>query len=130
MTDFIAAAPPQSEEPPFQVRLVFAGGDAPPVPADWVPGLQSDGATYYFLQPIAAQEWDISHELGAYPGITVQVSAGLEMLGTVDHLTANTLKVTFSEPVEGYALLVVESDLSDREVLPPYGPASPLGPAV
>ena len=127
MTDFIAAAPPQAETPPFQVRLVFAGADAPPL--DWQTGRQN-AQTYFFKQPTALQEWVVVHGLGFYPSVTVQVSGGIEMLGTVDHPSKNETIITFSEPVQGYAVLVVEDNLSDREVLPPYGPSSPLGPAV
>lgn len=62
-------------------------------------------ATYTHDQASAASVWTITHNLGAKPSVTVVDTADQVCIGTVEYLSLNTVRVTFSAPFSGKAYL-------------------------
>jgi hypothetical protein len=66
-----------------------------------------DGAPYYeHLQPVPAAVWNVIHNLGRMPSVTVTTSAGDVVVGHVQHIDSTTLTITFSAAFAGRAYLV------------------------
>lgn len=65
----------------------------------------SNGAGYDFTQSTPSDTWTVAHNLGFRPSVATYTSGGLEMLGTVQHLSADVLQISFSTPVAGTARL-------------------------
>ena len=49
--------------------------------------------------------WDITHNLGKYPSVTIVDSAGSVVVGDITYVSENNLKVTFSAAFGGTAYL-------------------------
>jgi len=63
------------------------------------------GSTYTFLQPTAATEWNIEHNLNRFPSVTVVDSAGNLAVGGVTYVDANNIDLYFSAAFAGTAYL-------------------------
>lgn len=61
-------------------------------------------AKSYHISP-AQSVWLITHDLGFNPNVTTTNDAGEEIVGLVEYLSDNTLQITFSEAVSGWAYL-------------------------
>jgi hypothetical protein len=62
--------------------------------------------SFHFSQGIASATWDIVHNLGFKPNVTVEDSAHTVIEGAgIDHIDANHLTLTFSAPFSGDAYL-------------------------
>ena len=61
--------------------------------------------TTVHTQAVAASTWTISHNLDDFPSITTVGNSYNAVLGTVQYVDANTVEVTFSSAVSGYAFL-------------------------
>src|SRR4051794_35319013 len=70
----------------------------------WVPGAVTP-ATYVFTQGSPSASWTITHNLGYYPAVTVVDSSGNEVEGSVQYLSINQVRVTFSAAFSGSAYL-------------------------
>lgn len=53
----------------------------------------------------AQSVWLFSHNLGFNPNVTTTNEIGEEIVGLVDYVDSNTIQITFSEPVTGWAYL-------------------------
>lgn len=85
----------------------------------WIP-LTQEQNTYNHIQPVAAKEWIISHNLGAARPI-VQVYDGTGDVvnpSSIESLDINTTKVTFSDELDGEAVLM--HGLQDGAPKPAY----------
>lgn len=60
-------------------------------------------ATYVYFQLTPAAEWRIPHPLGKHPSVTVQDSAGRQVVGEVQYVTDDLVVVTFRAPFSGRA---------------------------
>jgi len=60
---------------------------------------------YLHLQNIASNEWIINHNLDKYPSVTVIDSAGSEVIGEVEYMDLNNLKIKFAGSFSGKATL-------------------------
>jgi hypothetical protein len=60
---------------------------------------------YHHKQNASTDVWEIGHGLGFYPNVTVMDSGGSQIEGELEHLSKNTLRVTFSAPISGDAYL-------------------------
>lgn len=60
---------------------------------------------YVFNQGVASSVWNITHNLGKFPSVTVVDSSGREVIGDVQHLTINTLTINFSSGFAGKAYM-------------------------
>lgn len=72
--------------------------------ADFVKALLQD-ATFIFEQEIATNEWIVNHELNKYPAVTVVDSGDNVVIGDVQYLNANSLKISFTAVFSGRAYL-------------------------
>lgn len=61
--------------------------------------------TYEHTQDIASDEWIIDHNTGQYPSVTIVDTNNVVVIGTIQYITLNRVKVTFAEPVAGKAYL-------------------------
>ncbi len=85
------------------VKLRHVGvGFAPPA----LPGNSGAGDLHYtHNQGAAADVWNITHNLGKRPSVTVQDSANDEVEGNVGYTDLNHLTITFSAAFSGVAYL-------------------------
>ena len=83
--------------------LTFVG----PNPNDvaWASDAGAGDRHYTHSQGTAATVWNVTHNLGKYPSVTVLDSAREEIEGQVDHLDVNHLNISFSGAVSGSASL-------------------------
>lgn len=61
--------------------------------------------TYIHEQTLESDEWIIDHNTGHYPCVTLVDTDNIVMDGTVQYLSLNRVKVTFTQPVKGFAYL-------------------------
>ena len=61
--------------------------------------------TYTHNQRSASASWVITHNLGKYPSVAVQDSAGTDVVGEVEYNTTQKLTITFSSAFSGTAYL-------------------------
>lgn len=62
-------------------------------------------ARYVHTQLAPAAQWDIAHGLGKRPVVAVVDSAGSVVVGNVQHVDANHVRLTFAAPFAGVAYL-------------------------
>jgi hypothetical protein len=67
--------------------------------------LLEDGGTYTQCFEVASDEWIITHGLGSYPSVTVVDSANTTVVGNVEHISTQQLKITFNASFSGCAFL-------------------------
>ena len=60
---------------------------------------------YTHNQIASADTWEIEHNLGKFPSVTVIDSAGSVVVGDVFYVNENNLRVKFSSGFSGKALL-------------------------
>lgn len=60
---------------------------------------------YLFIQNQVLDEWIIEHNLDKYPSVTVIDSAENEVVGEVEYLDKNRLKIKFASGFSGKATL-------------------------
>lgn len=65
----------------------------------------SGAGGYIYTQSSASAEWDIQHDLGAFPSVTVVDSANSVVVGDIQYINDNRLIVTFTAPFSGKAYL-------------------------
>lgn len=61
--------------------------------------------TYLHIQGVAADEWIINHNLNKYPSVSVIDSAKNEVIGEVEYIDTNNLKLKFVGSFSGKATL-------------------------
>jgi hypothetical protein len=61
--------------------------------------------SYTHTQGIESAEWEITHNLGFYPSVTVFLSTGDTVEGLIEHSNTNSLTITFSAAISGTAYL-------------------------
>lgn len=64
-----------------------------------------DRNTYVHNQNVPSAVWNITHNLGSYPSVTVIDSAGTTVVGDVLYVSANAITITFSGSFSGQAFL-------------------------
>lgn len=80
------------------------GPPGPPGPAgELVSG--SGDLHYEHTQAVPSTTWDITHNLHKRPAVLVEDSAGDEVEGQIDFVTADRLVITFSAAFSGRAIL-------------------------
>lgn len=68
-------------------------------------GESADAVSYRHIQSVASNSWEINHNLGWYPNITVVDSAGSVVEGEIDYVSENNLTLSFSSSFSGIAYL-------------------------
>lgn len=61
--------------------------------------------TFNFVQGVAATTWAINHNLGKFPSVNVFDSAETPLIGQIEHLDNNNLKINFNKSISGKAYL-------------------------
>ena len=69
------------------------------------PSAGNPHGTYTYTQTSAAAIWTITHNLNCYPAVTIVDSAGTVVLGEIEYLTSNIVRVTFTAAFAGKAYL-------------------------
>ena len=68
--------------------------------------LTSQGApTFIFEQAVAATTWDINHNLGKFPSVTVINNNNIVINGEVTYIDNNNVQLNFSAGFSGKAYL-------------------------
>lgn len=62
-------------------------------------------ANYLHDQGIPSNVWTVVHNLGKYPSVTVIDTAGTDVLGEVEYININTVKIYFKNAFSGKAAL-------------------------
>lgn len=65
----------------------------------------SNGAGFDYTQGAASDLWTVAHNLGFRPSVSTFTVGGVEMVGSVQHLSADVLQIGFNTPVAGFARL-------------------------
>lgn len=60
---------------------------------------------YEHNQTSASALWNVTHNLGKYPSVTVVDSGNSVVVGQIDHLSTNTLRISFRASFSGKAYL-------------------------
>lgn len=85
---------------------VASSGPQGPTGATGATGPKGDsGGSYTHEQQVESSQWNITHNLGYRPSVTVQDYGKIVIEGELDHLDANNLKIIFSSAISGYAYL-------------------------
>ena len=87
----------QTDAPTVNVKIANTGPQGPAGPSQVV--------AYHYVQNSTSDIWVINHNLGFYPNVTVQNSAGETCEGEIVYSTANSLIITFSSAFSGEAYL-------------------------
>lgn len=61
--------------------------------------------TFTFTQSSSSSTWDITHNLNKFPSVSVVDSAKSVVVGSVQYINENELRITFSAPFSGYAYM-------------------------
>ena len=61
--------------------------------------------TYVFEQTVASAEWDITHNLGKRPSVTIVDSAGTVVVGDIRYLSDDRVILSFAGAFSGTAYL-------------------------
>jgi len=61
--------------------------------------------SHIHTQSLALSEWTIVHNLGKYPSVSIVDSSNAEVIGEVEHIDSNSLKVKFSAAFSGKAYI-------------------------
>lgn len=59
--------------------------------------------TFHYTQSTSSDTWLVTHNLGKYPSVTIQDSAGSTVEGEIQYIDLNNLKINFSAPFGGFA---------------------------
>ena len=67
----------------------------------------SPSADKYFAyeQSTASDTWTIHHNLNKFPSVSIVDTANTQVVGEVEYLDTNTVRITFNAPFGGYAYL-------------------------
>ncbi len=61
--------------------------------------------TYIHTQMVPQSIWIISHNLDRYPSVTIVDSAGTVVIGDMEYVTSNEIRVSFTSEFSGKAYL-------------------------
>ena len=67
--------------------------------------LDFEDKTYTHIQASALATWDIVHNLGKMPSITIINSANELSFGNIEYIDNNRLRINFSAAISGKAIL-------------------------
>lgn len=63
----------------------------------------SNDAHFEYIQSNASDQWDITHNLGKKPAVSVHDSNGYEVIAIVHHMSLNRVIIEFKVPTFGRA---------------------------
>lgn len=65
----------------------------------------NNNSSFEFTQQTAATVWNISHNMGLKPNVKIEDLQGNDIVGVVDYIDNNTVRITFNQAVAGKAYL-------------------------
>jgi len=68
-------------------------------------GLKWASRTYTFTQTVSTATWSITHNIGAFPSVTVIDSVGNRVIGDITYTDDRSLTLTFKQAFKGKAYL-------------------------
>jgi len=68
-------------------------------------GLKWASRTYTFNQTVSTATWNITHNIGAFPSVTVIDSVGNRVIGDITYIDDRSLTLTFKTAFKGKAYL-------------------------
>lgn len=68
-------------------------------------GVGSGDKNYVHTQMTSQSIWVITHNLSKNPSVTILTNDDEEVFGNVEYLNSNSLKISFSVPFSGKAIL-------------------------
>lgn len=90
-----------------EAYLTDAAGVAKAVGNSAMIAALAGGATFHeHVQSAAATLWTINHNLGREPTVSVKTTGGAEVEADVVHISANQVRIQFSQPLAGRAYCV------------------------
>ena len=98
----IAAAAPQGAKGPK--GDTGSQGETGPQGPQGAPG-DPEKISFTFEQQANSDVWTINHNLGYRPAALIQNYSGTTIEGSLQHQNINTLIISFSAPISGYAYL-------------------------
>jgi hypothetical protein len=69
------------------------------------PGGGGSDANFVFTQVSALATWNITHNLGKFPSVTIVDSSNNQVFADVQHTDVNSLVIQFATPFAGKAIL-------------------------
>lgn len=74
--------------------------------AEWLESLKGTGGDKHYIhnQEVSSDTWEVTHELGKEPAVTVVDSAGTEVIGEVEYVSLNKCILRFQAPFSGKAI--------------------------
>lgn len=60
--------------------------------------------SYMHNQTVAASTWNVAHNLGYFPHVTIIMDDGTEVVADIDHADVNNVVITFPTPYTGKAV--------------------------
>lgn len=63
-------------------------------------GLGSD-KNFIFIQAVASTTWDVTHNMGKFPAVSIIDSLNREVEGEIEHITVNRYIATFNAAISG-----------------------------
>ncbi len=88
----------------FDVELLTDSPTVEIIPIGFI-GPPGPTSGFSYEQTTASSTWTIAHNLGYRPSVGCFTTGGQSLVGTVTHLSENTLTVTFAVPIAGVARL-------------------------
>ena len=79
--------------------------DATYIFSEFTRPISDDNKTFVFNQPVAAATWNVEHNLGKFPAVTVTLSTGQQGYTDVTYIDENNLTITFASAESGKAYL-------------------------
>ena len=104
-----APAAEDGDDGDFYIDLDTYDFYGPKLAGSWGSGVSlvgppgSGDLSYAHIQGSAAATWNVTHNLGRYPSVVITDSAGNVVHGNIEHLNANTTRLTFSAGFAGRA---------------------------
>lgn len=74
--------------------------------AEWLESLKGTGGDKHYIhnQEVSSDTWEVTHNLGKEPAVTVVDSAGTEVIGEVEYVGLNKCILRFQAPFSGKAI--------------------------
>jgi hypothetical protein len=95
----------QIDEVVLNITVDSSDSQAPTAKAVWDLIDSSKDKTFVHDQGVPSDTWEVTHNLHKYPSVTVLDSSSREVIGAVEYLTIDTLRITFSSSFSGTATL-------------------------
>lgn len=73
--------------------------------ADWVEIAVGGDLTYYFIENTPTTVWNVTHNLGKFPSVTILDSNDIEVEALVSHIDNNSLIINFNAAFAGKAAI-------------------------